>query len=74
MNPAKDLAQQLFNKAVSTLTNNTSSLPEDIVKSLGIQFAQIMLDNIYDRNTDPSKNDFYCRVNEFINEELVFEK
>lgn len=66
MEKAQQLAQQLFDRAVEPIMD--LQLTDSTVKSKGIELAQIMLDEIYTRNSDQSKNDFYCNVNNSLNE------
>jgi hypothetical protein len=60
MTQAKALAQELFNKAVVPVMD--LPLTDDTIKSKGLEIALIMLDQIFDRNTDQSKNDLYCET------------
>jgi len=66
---AQQLAQQLFNKAIEPIMD--LPLTDAIIKTKGIKLARIILDEIYSRNTSPSKNDFYCDVNEALNENNI---
>ena len=54
------LAQELFNKAVVHIMDLT--IMDEVIISIGKNIAITMLDEIYNRNTDPSMNDFYCGV------------
>jgi hypothetical protein len=54
------LAQELFNKAVIHIMD--LPIVDDTIIALGKDIALTMLDEIYNRNTDPSLNDFYCGV------------
>jgi hypothetical protein len=60
MKQARELAQELFNKALVPVMD--LPLTDDIIKSKGLEIALIMLDQIFDRNTDQSKNDLYCET------------
>jgi len=66
MNASKELAQQLFNKVVVPIMD--LPLTDDSIRSIGIELTYIVLDEIFKRNTDQSKNDFYCNVHGCINE------
>jgi len=69
MKKSQQLAQELFDKAVEPIMD--LPLTDNVIKAKGLELAQIMLDEIYNRNTDQSKNDFYCDVNHFLNEETI---
>jgi len=69
MTHAQTLAQQLFDKAVEPIMD--FQVNRDLIKTKGIELARIILDEIYNRNTDPSKNDFYCDVNNTLNEDDI---
>ena len=60
MTRAQALAQELFDKAVVPIMD--LPLTDDTIKAKGLEIASIMLDQIFDRNTDQSKHDLYCEV------------
>ena len=66
MNAPKELAQQLFNKIVTPIMG--LPLTDDAIKEIGIELTYIVLDEIFNRNVDQSKHDFYCNVHGYINE------
>jgi hypothetical protein len=66
---AQQYAQQLFDKAVAPIMD--LPLTDEAIKRIGLELAQVMLDEIFSQNTNQSKHDFYCNVNKFINSEDI---
>jgi hypothetical protein len=60
MTLAQVLAQDLFDKAVEPIMD--LPLTDDVIKAKGLEIALIILNNIFDRNTDQSKHDLYCNT------------
>jgi hypothetical protein len=60
MTKAQALAQELFDNAVNPIMD--LPLTDDTIKAKGLELASIMLGQIFDRNTDPSKHDLYCEA------------
>ena len=61
---AKQVAQNLFNKVVVPIMD--LPLTDEAIKAMGLELTQILLDEIYNRNTDRSKNDLYCDMQHVI--------
>lgn len=57
---AKELAQELFDKAVVPIMD--LPLTDDAIKDKGLELALIMLGQIFDRNTNQSNHDLYCEA------------
>lgn len=66
---AKQYAQHLFDKAIWPLLD--LPLTPDMTKTIGLELAQRMLDEIMDHNNNHMENDWLCEVNTFINEEDI---
>lgn len=66
---AKEYAQHLFDKAVVPIMD--LPLTNDVIKAIGLELAQIMLDEIMDHNNNHMENDWLCEVNKFINNEDI---
>ena len=66
---AKQYAQHLFDKAVVPIMD--LPLTNDVIKSIGLELAQIMLDEIMDNNTKESRHDYLCWVNKYLNNEDI---
>ena len=66
MNAAQDLAQELFDKLVTPIMD--LPLTDDSIRAIGIELTYKVLDEIFDRNTDQSKHDFYCKVRGYIDQ------
>jgi hypothetical protein len=60
MTRAQTLAQDLFDKAVEPIMD--LPLTDDVIKDKGVEIALVMLGQIFDRNTDQSKHDLYCKT------------
>ena len=65
---AKQYAQNLFNKTVVPIMD--LPLTNDVIKAIGLELTQIMLDEIMDNNNH-MENDWLCEVNKFINDEDI---
>jgi len=57
MSRAKDLAQELFDKAVAPIMD--LPLTDEAIKRIGLELTLVMLDEIFKRNTDQSKHNLY---------------
>ena len=66
---AKQYAQHLFNKAVGPIMD--LPLTNDVIKAIGLELTQIMLDEIMDNNTKESKHDYLCWVNKYLTNEDI---
>jgi hypothetical protein len=66
---AKQYAQHLFNKSVVPIMD--LPLTNDVIKAIGLELTQRMLDEIFAQSSNQSKHDFYCEVNKFINDEDI---
>lgn len=66
---AKEYAQHLFDKAVGPIMN--FPFKNDVIKVIGLELTQIMLDEIMNHNNNHMENDWLCEVNTFINEEDI---
>ena len=64
MEQAQVLAQDLFDKAVKPIMD--LPLSDDTIIAIGLELASIMLDEIFNRNTDQSKHDLYCDTHEIL--------
>ena len=62
---AKQYAQHLFDKAVVPIMD--LPLTDDTIKALGLELANIMLDEIMDQNTKPAKHDWIVNVHTALN-------